>query len=202
MIAIELTAPGINEVMLERGLALGAGQGMECQVQRTEHPRYMNSTHEYAEQPADLVQTNGLVHQAIEAYYIHFLEALTALDFGAAEQAMETFSRSLFRHMVIEDERMMPLYIETVADEESYLSQIEGDHRILMRVVQKAKMAFLEVRESANPRNVLVHHLTIFVRVQNVLEHHTERETVIFYPQLQQYLSAERINALAPLLRL
>ncbi len=161
----------------------------------------MNSMHKPAEQSVDLVQTNVFVHQAIDAHYIHFLEALTALDFAAAEQSLEEFSRLLFRHMTVEDDRIVPVYMETVPEEESYLSQIEGDHRVLVRVMEKAKTAFLEVRGSPNPRSVLVRHLTIFVRVQNVLEHHTERENTIFYPQLQQYLSTERIDALAPLLR-
>ncbi len=162
----------------------------------------MNSTHDHAGKSVDLVQTNVFVHEVIGAHYIHFLETLTALNFAAAEQSLKEFSRLLFRHMTVEDDRIMPVYMEMVPEEESYISQMEGDHRILMRVMGKAKTAFLEIRESPNPRSVLVRHLAVFVRVQSVLEHHTERENTIFYPQLQQYLSAERVDALVPLLRL
>ncbi len=148
---------------------------------------------------AELVNANAAIHDRIEREYQGFLEHLTALELEPAAAAFARFEHQLYAHMEREEEHVLPVYAGLAVEAGNCLKQVEGDHRILLRVVDAARNAFVKICKAGRPRTALVRDLATFVRVHGVLEHHGERETTLLYPQLERRLTAaqsERLRAL------
>ncbi len=135
-----------------------------------------------------LVAANERNHEFQTACYECFLVALTGLEYSEAEQALTGFEAMLLQHMELEDEEILPRFIRIKAASARCLSQVEGDHWILLRTLEKVKNVFEEIRKADSPRYILVRSLGVLNRLKEVLDHHTLREGQYIYPLLDESL--------------
>mgnify|MGYP001156739079 CR=1 FL=1 len=148
-----------------------------------------------------LTELNSLIHDQLEIHYVAFLESLTQLDEEATRKTFCDFSQTLDHHRLFEDTSILPLLIPGTDIDAAELARISGDHTIIERTLARVTNIVDAIFTAKNPRRTLVQQLSGLVRMQGLLEHHTERETQFFYPILDQTLSQNQKNSLAQSLR-
>lgn len=140
-----------------------------------------------------LSDANKRWHDALDASYQAFLEALTALNFTAANDHWHSFKHALAKHIEFEEAHIEPLVKKW---ENNTLKLIQSDHLILNRLMPKLDHALGEIRKADQPRTKLVKLLNDFIKMRNVLEHHDLREMEVLYPLLDTELEKKQCCAL------
>lgn len=143
-----------------------------------------------------LTERNRHIHEAHEAIYVRFLEALTALHLEEACALFEDYSTSLLRHLETEDRLVLPVFQEAHAaagdTRDPIPAHVEGDHKILRRSLAKAAAALAALQERPSLRREMVLALETFLLMRRVQEHHDAREQRWVYPLLDEQLDEER----------
>lgn len=138
-----------------------------------------------------LTAANAREHASQLERYERFLEAATCLDFAAMSTHIEGFADALGRHMQFEEEEVLKSFREHCPDRRAEIARIEGDHRILLRVMDSVRLVLRDLAAADEPRRTLVRRLGVLDRLRDVLEHHTLRESTRLYPFLDQALPVE-----------
>jgi iron-sulfur cluster repair protein YtfE (RIC family) len=150
---------------------------------------------------ASLAARNKALHEQLEGRLLAAYDAITALAFEEARAAWEDFLTRLEAHMRFEDEQMLPALqaVLLARDETEVLAkQIDGDHRILERTRDKVSAALARLeRAEGDRRRAMVLELDTCLLMRRVLEHHTERETRLAYPLLDEALDEDTRAGLA-----
>jgi iron-sulfur cluster repair protein YtfE (RIC family) len=154
--------------------------------------------------PNDTLKTvNESVHMQIDGDLLSVLERLTELDWAGLKTTWSRFEQRLLAHMELEERDVFPVYAAFSEFERGGAPEIfEGDHASIMKVLNACREA-LEALEGVcrDERREMVLRLGPFVRLRNVLEHHTLREEQMLYPRLDASLPQDKRQVLVERLR-
>lgn len=137
-----------------------------------------------------LVEVNARAHVELEARWLDVMEALLTLRLDDARVALLRFEAVILRHAAFEDAEVLPRFVPEEGDRTS--EHVSGDHKILERVIAGAlrQLDALRAASPPPPLREVASVLEPFVRVHNVLTHHTDREQSRLYPALDDTLPA------------
>ena len=151
------------------------------------------------------VDTNARIHERIDHAYVDFLEWLIQCDLSRATASFESAKELLMEHMKAEEGTLCPAFAEIHGEEHArLLKQIDGDHTILLRSLTKVERCLGDLKAQFEPaekeedgphvalRRAIVLEMDTWVRVRNVLEHHTVREQRDFYPHFEGLPNSQR----------
>ena len=150
-------------------------------------------------------ETNGALHATMHEHFWTLLERLTALELDAARAEFETLMGLITRHMLVEEGEILPAFA-ALAKEAGDAQQaakderlVLGDHVILTRTEETVRARLAALPEG--DRRAMVLALDDVLRFGRVLEHHTDREQKLLYPQLDARMPAAQRDALCEKLR-
>lgn len=145
-----------------------------------------------------LTEANTHVHDGIDGALLDVLEAITALDHAAMQTGWTRFMTLLEAHAEFEEAEVFPRYAALDDHPRGGGPELfEADHTSFRKVAAAAQEA-LDTILAAGPgsRRLMVTRLGPFIRLGNVLEHHTLREERFLYPRLDVTLRAPEVEDL------
>jgi hypothetical protein len=138
------------------------------------------------------------VHAGLHELFAVHRDYVVGLEFGRALDALEHFEAELRRHMSIEEEHVLPLYVARVGhvlggdpqffylEHKNILRNLETAKVELRRLIADPKAGRRQAHEFLDQESIL-HHL---------LQHHDLREKNVLYPKLDEALSPEERETL------
>ncbi len=141
-------------------------------------------------------------NSVIELRYRQFLEATTGLVIDQAERHIQIFSTLLETHIQFSDNQLLSLGDHR----DESIQMIKADHLILRRTVALVRQSLSELeqinREAVtSARSALVDRLDQFVRLKNILKHHTERTRTSLFPLIVSKVDRDTGQQLADQLK-
>ncbi len=131
--------------------------------------------------------------------YHQFLEAVTALDLGAARRHLGLFSRLLLGTLEVSESGFEEVSREQGGEEDGEL--VRTDFMILRRSLTGLNEALDQLDAAGGGegslRSAMVDRLDTFVRTANILARHHDRVESILIPLLERRLSHERSREMA-----
>ncbi|MEW5853204.1 MAG: hemerythrin domain-containing protein [Myxococcota bacterium] len=146
-----------------------------------------------------LVDANQRVHDELHEALLQTMELLTALDVPGARARWRAFTTALSRHMETEERDVLPPYASLPHHERGGAPEhLKGDHTVLLRnsAACEERLASLDPASPSLLRDVVLA-LDVFFRLLHVMDHHTERETLLMYPALERALLAADLQRIA-----
>lgn len=139
-------------------------------------------------------------HEDLAELFFRHQKALLDGKVPAARAALQTYRKALARHILDEEELLMPVYkAKARITPGGDVRLFKGDHVNLLKSVDEydARMAGLDASKPDWPRQLLAL-LDEETRHKHILDHHDQRERSLFFPALDQALPEnERAELLA-----
>src|SRR5574337_1282842 len=139
------------------------------------------------------------IHTVLKELFLQHQEALLDLDLARAKERLEKFERRLLHHIWEEEELLLPVYERAGTIPGGLPILFTGEHKRMKELLEdfKQMLASLAKRPDDLKRGVLWL-LDRQATFKNLMEHHNQRETNIFYPALDRVTSeAERREILS-----
>lgn len=138
------------------------------------------------------------LHRGLKELFLRHQEALLASDLEQARRLLLEFEATLYHHIQVEEEILLPVYAERAGrvpggPPELFL----GEHRNLKTFVAEFKERLGEMRPGAP--GLRRQTITLFDReavFKQVVEHHDLREQNLLYPHLDRVTTPEERAAL------
>lgn len=144
-----------------------------------------------------LAEANAKAHEAIDDRWLDVLEKVMGANVEGALLAIDDFEQTLLVHMDFEDREILPRFGQLPPGEKRTLEHVEGDHKILLRVLEAARDELLAMDATEVTTREMARKLGTFVRPFSVHEHHTTREEKEIYPALDEALDEKTRDELA-----
>ena len=137
-------------------------------------------------------------HRRLEELLLDHQEALVALDFDAASEALAAYRAELEVHMVVEEELVIPAFEELgveIRGGGAHYYRLEHEKLGELLTGIEGELAELRGRGASRAREVIPL-LKRELSFEHVMEHHETRENYALYPTLAERLSPAAQDAL------
>lgn len=153
-----------------------------------------------------MVQINSLlnlnkIHHEIDRLFERHQLAVLARRFPEARSFFDSYERALLAHMKEEDEILLPLYRERARPERGGAPEnFTGEHQKLLEWIGRLRLRMARIQPGASGRKAVLALLDDEAHFKKFMEHHSMRENLILYPELERVTSEREKAALCRLL--
>src|SRR5690606_4447895 len=150
-----------------------------------------------------LTSINASIHETLDQALLTVVEALLELDMARAQSHFGAFVAALADHAEREERDVFPHCSGLEVPRNGSVEIVERDHALLDKRVADvgALIESLAVIPGAERRSHLARSLGPIVRLQAVLEHHSEREIDLLYPAIDAQIDVQVRRAMAAALQ-
>ncbi len=139
-------------------------------------------------------------HRDLEELFQRYRSAVLDKDLKTARTFWKIYEQALLGHIREEDEILLPIYRQRAAPQRGGSPDLfVGEHQKIIEWVGRLKLRLSRL-SSASPAKDILALLDDQAFFKKLLEHHTQRENHIFYPELDRLVSSEEKTALLRLL--
>lgn len=132
------------------------------------------------------------VHKVLKELFLQHQEALLDLDLARARERLEEFERRLLQHIREEEELLLPVYGRAGTIPGGAPILFTGEHKRMQELLADFKQALSSLAKSPGDlKRGILWLLDRQATFKNLMEHHDQRETNIFYPALDRVTSEE-----------
>lgn len=137
-------------------------------------------------------------HETIDALFILHQECLLEHALVEADLVLSHFKTALAAHLEAENQWLLPSYESLQIEKRWPASLYQKEHAKLAQMLQKVEryMDTLAGKQSRRYRFAMLDLLDYERSFRNVLEHHEEREELALLKDLDEHLSAGRLQEL------
>ncbi len=149
---------------------------------------------------APTLRSLNYFHQDLEDLFQQYRSSVLDKDLKKARTLWEVYERALLGHIREEDEILLPIYRQRAAPQRGGSPDLfVGEHQKIVEWLGRLKLRLSRLIPSSPAKDILAL-LDDQAFFKKLLEHHTQRENHIFYPELDRLVSPEEKTALLRLL--
>ncbi len=133
------------------------------------------------------------VHGDLDDLMLQHQTALLDQDIARARDAFEEFSRTIRKHIEIEDRMLLPVYQSRAGEPEGGATELfTSEHRKVEKYIRQLSDELASIEQEAElPKARLIRLIETEAQLKNLLEHHDRREQRFLYPLLAEHTTPE-----------
>lgn len=136
-------------------------------------------------------------HASLDRLFARHQEALVNRSWAQAARLLETYGKHLQRHILIEEQLLLP-QCETVGAKPRWKAEVyRVEHRRIELLLGKNRERLAHARRRGMTATVLIALLDAERTLKHLLEHHHEREEMALFAELRHTLPGELRKQLA-----